>query len=55
MDNRENIPEVELIEEYDEELIINGKAVCSHKHLYPYDILVALDEYGIIKLKGKGE
>lgn len=53
--DHKSIPEVEFIEEYDEELLINGKSVCSHKHLYPSDILMTLDEYGIIKFKGKGE
>lgn len=46
---------VEFADDIDEELLINGKSVCSHKHLYPSDILTALDEYGIIKFKEKGE
>lgn len=46
---------VEFADDIDEELLINGKSVCSHKHLYPSDILTALDEHGIIKFKEKGE
>ena len=53
MNTGDSIPEVELVEGYEEELFINGKSVCSYKHLYPSDILIALDEYGIIKFKGR--
>ena len=42
------LPYVVLDESDDEELIINGKTVCCHKHLYPVDVLNALDECGII-------
>ena len=35
---------VEFVDNIDEGLFINGKSVCSHKHLYPSDILTALDE-----------
>ena len=50
-----DIPEILLVEDFDDELFINGKSVCSHKHLYPSDILTALDDYGITKFKEKGE
>lgn len=44
----EKLPCVKLVDEYDEELFINGESVCCHKHLYPADVLDALDERGII-------
>lgn len=44
----DKLPCVKLVEDYDEELFINGKSVCCHKHLYPADVLDALDECGII-------
>lgn len=44
-----NKPYVVLVEnEYDEELRINGESVCCHKKLYPFDILDALKNKGII-------
>lgn len=42
------LPCVKLTDDYDEELFINGESVCCHKHLYPADVLDALDERGII-------
>ena len=47
-----DIPEVLLVEDFDDELFINGKSVCCHENLYPSDVLRALDDYGIIKFKG---
>lgn len=44
-----NIPDVLLVEDYDEELFIDGKSVCSHERLYPSDVLQALADYGVIK------
>ena len=44
----EKLPCVKLTDDYDEELLINGESVCCHKHLYPADVLDALDKYGII-------
>lgn len=51
--DQRDIPEVLLVEDFDEELFINGKSVCYHENLYPYDVLKALDNYGIIKFKRK--
>lgn len=48
-----DIPEVLLVEDFDDELFINGKSVCCHKNLYPYDVLKALDDYGIINFRCK--
>lgn len=42
------LPYVVLDESDDEELRINGKSVCCHKHLYPADVLEALAKHGII-------
>lgn len=42
------LPYVTLDESDDEELRINGKSVCCHKHLYPADVLEALAKHGII-------
>lgn len=47
-----DIPEVLLVEDFGDELFINGKSVCCHENLYPSDVLRALDDYGIIKFKG---
>lgn len=44
----EKLPCVKLIDDYAEELFINSESVCCHKHLYPADVLDALDKYGII-------
>ena len=52
MDNnfKLNLPKVTLVElPCEEELFINGKSVCCHKHLYPSDVLIALEESGIIE------
>lgn len=46
-----DIPNVLLEEDIDEKLFINGKLICVHKHLYPIDVLNALDEYGIINFE----
>lgn len=49
-------PYVVFIEGNDEELLINGKSVCCHKRLYPFDVLDALRQHGIINFeyrKGK--
>lgn len=48
-----DIPEVLLVEDFDNELFINGKSVCCHENLYPYDVLKALDDYGIINFRHK--
>ena len=45
------LPYVVLDESDDEELRINGKTICHHKHLYPSDVLEALDKCGIIKFR----
>ena len=42
------LPCVKLIDDYDEELRINGKSVYCHKRLYPADVLEALAKHGII-------
>lgn len=44
----EKLPCVKLVNDYDEELFINGKSVCCHKHLYLADVLDALDKHEII-------
>ena len=44
---------VEFADDIDEELLINGKSVCCHENLYPYDVLKALDDYGVISFKGR--
>lgn len=44
----DKLPCVKLVEDYDEELFINGESVCCHKHLYPADVLDALDKRGVI-------
>ena len=44
---------VEFVDDIDEELLINGKSVCCHENLYPYDVLKALDDYGVINFKGR--
>ena len=44
----EKVPCVKLVDGYDEELFINDESVCCHKHLYPADVLDALDERGTI-------
>lgn len=49
----QDIPEVLLVEDFDDELFINGKSVCCHENLYPSDVLRALDDYGIIKFRRK--
>ena len=46
-----DIPEVLLVEDFDDELFINGKSVCRHENLYPSDVLRALDDYGIINFR----
>ena len=46
-----DIPEVLLVEDFDDELFITGKSVCCHENLYPSDILRALDDYGIINFR----
>lgn len=46
-----DIPEVLLVEDFDDELFINGKSVCCHENLYPCDVLKALDDYGIINFR----
>ena len=46
-----DIPEVLLVEDFDDELFINGKSVCCHENLYPCDVLRALDDYGVIKFR----
>ena len=48
-----DIPEVLLVEDFDDELFINGKSVCCHENLYHYDVLKALDDYGVISFKGR--
>lgn len=48
---RNDIPEVLLVEDFDDELFINGKSVCCHENLYPFDVLRALDDYGIINFR----
>lgn len=47
----QDIPEGLLVEDFDDELFINGKSVCCHENLYPSDILRALDDYGIINFR----
>lgn len=49
----QEIPEVLLVEDFDDELFINGKSVCCHENLYPSDVLKALDNYGIINFRHK--
>lgn len=49
-----DIPEVLLVEDFDDELFINGKSVCFHENLYPYDVLKALEDYGVIKFRREG-
>lgn len=49
-----DIPEVLLVEDFDNELFINGKSVCCHENLYPCDVLRALDDYGVIKFRHEG-
>lgn len=49
----QDIPEVLLVEDFDDELFINGKSVCCHENLYPSDVLRALDDYGIINFRCK--
>ena len=45
-----NLPKVTLVElPGEEELFINGESVCCHNHLYPSDVLDALDKSGIIE------
>ncbi len=48
-----DIPEVLLVEDFDDELFINGKSVCCHENLYPCDVLRALDDYGVINFRHK--
>lgn len=48
-----DIPEILLVEDFDDELFINGKSVCCHENLCPSDILRALDDYGIINFRRK--
>lgn len=48
-----DIPEVLLVEDFDDELFINGKSVCCHENLYPSDVLKALGDYGIINFRRK--
>lgn len=48
-----DIPEVLLVEDFDDELFINGKSVCCHENLYPCDVLRALDDYGVINFRRK--
>lgn len=48
---RKDIPEVLLVEDFDDELFINGKSVCCHENLYTYDVLKALYDYGVINFK----
>ena len=45
---KSDVPDVLLVEGYDEELFINGKSVCVHKCLYPSDVLNALSENGCV-------
>lgn len=49
----QEIPEVLLVEDFDDELFINGKSVCCHENLYPSDVLKALDDYGVINFRRK--
>jgi hypothetical protein len=51
--DHKDIPEVLLVEDFDDELFINGKSVCCHENLYPYDVLKALDDYRIINFRSK--
>lgn len=44
----DKLPCVKLVDDYDEELFINGESVCCYKHLYPADVLDALDKRGVI-------
>ena len=39
--------------EYGETLLINDIPICEHDRLYITDILLALEEFGIIKYKGE--
>ena len=48
-----DVPEVVFVEDFDDELFINGKSVCCHENLYPSDVLKALDDYGIINFRRK--
>ncbi|WP_277934363.1 hypothetical protein [Parablautia intestinalis] len=43
----------EACDNIESELFINGKSVCCHENLYPYDVLKALDDYGIINFRHK--
>lgn len=51
--DHKDIPEVLLVEDFDDELFINGKSVCCHENLYSYDVLKALDDYRIINFRRK--
>ena len=44
----DKLPSVKLTDDYDEELFIDDESLCCHKHLYPADVLDALDKQGII-------
>lgn len=48
-------PYVVLCDSADEELLINGESVCCHKRLYPFDVLNALQKYGIINFEYREE